>query len=259
MRKEFLLLEEVIKEKCKDGPVYYLHNPGNYGDSLIRHGAFKFFNDIGLKYKELTSFNLLRPMWWPTLLYPKGTLIFAGGGAWCELYNREDLLNKVGKRFKNIIILPSTYETSPSIPNATFFCRDEYESKENMPNALFCHDMAFFIDKIEAEEGKGTGYFFRTDKESSNNINIPESNNDISTKGDHRSHIYMFMNEIAKFNVIHTDRLHVSIAACLMGKEVHLYPGSYFKSKAIYLSSLKSYFENIHFHEDKNFNEVEKV
>ena len=46
MHKEFLLLEEVIKEKCENGPVYYLANPGNFGDSLIRYGTIKFFKDI---------------------------------------------------------------------------------------------------------------------------------------------------------------------------------------------------------------------
>lgn len=257
MRKEFLLLEEVIKEKSKNAPVYYLSNQGNYGDSLIRYGAFKFFEDIGLKYTVLKSFNTLRPAWWSTFFYRKGTLIFAGGGAWCDLYNREEILKKLSKRFKNVIILPSTYETSPSIPNATFFRRDQYESKDNMPNALFCHDMAFYIGSLEAEEGQGKGYFFRTDKESSNKIEIPKLNNDISTKGDHNTPIYAFMNEISKFDIIYTDRLHVSIAACLMGKEVHLYPGSYFKSRAIYLSSLKHYFKNIHFHDDMDFKEIE--
>ncbi len=259
MRKEFLLLEEVIKEKCKSGPIYYLANPGNVGDSLIRYGAVKFFQDIGLNYTDLKSFSRRRPEWWTTLLYPKGTLIFGGGGAWCDLWNHEDLIKKLSKHFKHIIILPSTFEITPSIPNTTFFCRDKYESKENMPNALFCHDMAFYIDKIEAERGVGEGYFFRTDKESANKIKLPDSNNDISTKGNHTTPIYAFIDEISKFNVIYTDRLHVSIVACLMGKEVHLYPGSYFKSRAIYLSSLKEHFENIHFHDDMDFEEVKKI
>ena len=253
-----MLLEEVIKEKARKGPVYYIANPGNLGDSLIRYGAKKFFHDIGLTYTELRSFNTSKRHWWPIFFQPNATLIFGGGGAWCNLWNHEDLLKKISKRFKNVIILPSTYEITPNIPNAIFFARDKHESLQYMPDALFCHDMAFYIGNIEADTGKGIGYFFRTDKESSNKITLPDSNNDISLQGDANTPIYKFIDGISKFKIIYTDRLHVSIAACLMGKEVHLYPGSYFKSKAIYLSSLKEYFDNIYFHEDMEFTEIEQ-
>lgn len=251
MQKEFLFLEKVIKEKCTDGPVYYLANPGNFGDALIREGALKFFQHIGLEFIELKTKNTLRPQWWRTIFPPKGTLIFGGGGAWCNLWNNEYILKKIYQRFKNIIVLPSTYEIKPSIPNATFFCRDVYESKKKVPEAFFCHDMAFFIGDRSASEGVGDGYFFRTDAESSNKINIPIENNDISTKGHQYSNIDLFFDEIAKFAIIHTDRIHVAIAACLLGREVHLYPGAYFKHRALYLSSLKGYFNNVYFHDDK--------
>lgn len=257
MRSEYLLLEETIKEKCKRGPVYYLHNIGNLGDSVIRYGAFKFFNDIGLKYFELKNFNLLRPWWWRVLLYPKGTLIFAGGGAWCNLYDREKELRKVSKYFKNIIVLPSSYERNFTVSNTIFFRRDEFESKINMPEALFCHDMAFYINSIETKQGEGIGYFFRTDPESLNQIKVPVNNNDISAKGNNFSPIYMFVDQIAKYEKIYTDRLHVSITASLMGKEVHLFPGSYFKNKAIYFSSMAGIFTNTYFHEKFDFQGVE--
>lgn len=278
MKEEFSLLETMIKEKCKGGPVYYLPNPGNLGDSLIREGTLKFFKDIGLKYtylektptkklyfKALIIFDkainflktigmkhtYLKPLSKLSTIYPKGTLIFGGGGAWCNLWNREDLIKNLSKYYKHIIVLPSTYEVTTTIPNVTFFRRDQYESKKNMPNTLFCHDMAFYLSNINVKSGDGKGYFFRTDKESSNKITIPDSNNDISSKGDHLTPINIFIDAISKFNVIYTDRLHVAIGASLLGKEVHLYPGAYFKNKAVYLSSLKDYYKNIHFHDDK--------
>ena len=253
MRKEFLLLEDIIKDKAKQGPIYYIGNPGNFGDSLIRYGTKKFFHDIGLKYTELKSFDTSKRYWWPLFFQRNATLIFVGSGAWCDLYSRESLLKSVSKHFKNIIILPSTYEITSHIPNATYFTRDKYDSLHYMPDALFCHDMAFYIGTIEAEQGEGKGYFFRKDNESANIITLPPSNNDISLQGDENTPIYKFIDAISKFKIIYTDRLHVSIAACLMGKEVHLYPGSYFKSRAIYLSSMKEYFDNIHFHEDMQF------
>jgi exopolysaccharide biosynthesis predicted pyruvyltransferase EpsI len=246
MRLEYLLLEEKIKEIAGNGPVYYLPNQGNWGDGLIRMGTLKFFNDIGLEYEELRNnkFDWILPC------IKGGTAIYGGGGAWCKYWDfGYYYTQKLSKRF-NVIVLPSTYDQLYSFPNTTFFSRDKFQSMESIPNSLFCHDMALYLDKMEVQKGSGTGYFYRTDKESSGKLHIPENNIDISTKGSHLSDLYPFFEELSKYEVIYTDRLHVSIAACLLGKEVHLYQGSYFKIKAIYESSIKDYFENVHFHED---------
>ena len=97
---------------------------------------------------------------------------------------------------------------------------------------------------------KGTGYFLRGDKEGIvDKTKIPLLNNDISSKGNQFSEISPFIEEINRFSMIYTDRLHVAIAACLLEKEVHLYPGAYFKNRAVYLSSIKDYFDNVYFHE----------
>jgi len=251
MQEKFGLLEETLKAKCGRGPLYYFPNPGNWGDGLIRHGTLKFFNDINLNYKELTS---SKRDW----LIPKlrgGTVIYGGGGGWCKTWNHAArLVTKIQRRF-NVIVLPSTYELTYSIPNTLFFCRDMFESKQNMPNAIFCHDMSFYIGQqfLRKDKGSGKGYFFRTDAESANKIKIPAGNNDISHKGKSRSEAAPFFDEINRFAVIYTDRLHVAIAACLLKKEIHLYPNSYFKNRAVYLSSMKDYFENVYFHEEFDF------
>jgi exopolysaccharide biosynthesis predicted pyruvyltransferase EpsI len=70
--------------------------------------------------------------------------------------------------------------------------------------------------------------------------------------GDHNTPIYSFFDELAPFSIIMTDRLHIAIASSLMGKEVHLYAGSYFKNKEVFLSTLKEYFPNVHFHDKIN-------
>ncbi len=246
---KFTILEEALKRECGRGPVYYLPNPGNYGDGTIRYGTLKFFNDINLDYKEVRT---KRGDWHFSSLIRGGTVIYGGGGAWCKLFNNAvGHVTRLAQRFK-VIVLPSTYEFSYSIPNTIFFCRDMFESKQNMPDAIFCHDMAFYIGKHFSlkDKGSGKGYFFRTDKGSANKINIPQGNNDISRKGGTFSDINLFFEEINKFSIIYTDRLHVSIAACLLEKEVHLYPGSYFKNRAVYMSSMEGYFDNVYFHED---------
>ena len=49
---------------------------------------------------------------------------------------------------------------------------------------------------------------------------------------------YFFLEAIKRFSSVHTDRLHVAIAAALLGKEVRLYSNSYYKNRAVYELSL---------------------
>jgi exopolysaccharide biosynthesis predicted pyruvyltransferase EpsI len=256
MKDEFLLLENILKKECGPGPVLYLPNHGNWGDALIRHGTLKFFQDINLEYKEV-SINNLAPRRWDRL-FPfnkRATLIYGGGGAWCKLWNKApELVTELKQRFK-VIVLPSTYELTYTIDNTTFFRRDDFESKISMPDAFFCHDMAFYLGNEfkQSSQSSGKGYFFRTDKESASRFTLPPQNNDLSSKGNHLQEVSAFFNEINNFTQIYSDRLHISIAACLLGKEVHIYPGSYFKNRAVYLSSMKNHFTNVFFHNEFQF------
>jgi exopolysaccharide biosynthesis predicted pyruvyltransferase EpsI len=249
MLDSFKALEDVIKTECGNGPVYYLPNYGNWGDGLIRHGTLKFFSDINLEFREMTTINKD----WILPVLRGGTAIYGGGGSWCKYWDRGQFYTqRLQKRF-NVIVLPSTYESNYSIRKTTFFRRDEYESKIRMPDSFFCHDMAFYIarDFVNRKgEGNGAGYFFRTDGESALGGQLPASNRDLSLEGHQRSDTAQFFSVINSFSIIHTDRLHVSIAACLLGKETHIYAGSYFKNQAVYLSSMKNHFENVHFHEN---------
>jgi len=243
---EFNVIAEVIKSKTIKKPIYYLANPGNWGDALIRQGTLKFFSDINLEYTEVSRniFNWLRP------LYSGGTVIYGGGGGWCEIWNQpQKYLTALTKRF-DVIVLPSTFGKKYEISNTIFFCRDSFDSANHMPDAKFCHDMAFYLGNqfCTEEKGRGKGYFYRTDLESANQINVPLTNNDISLQGNHFSEVSQFFAQLDQFASIYTDRLHVAIAACLLQKEVHLYPGSYFKNKAIYDSSIKNNFKNTYFH-----------
>ncbi len=263
MQNSFNKLAQLIKKECPGAPVYYIPNPGNWGDGLIRHGTLKFFNDIQLDFTEV-SFKDLKQLQtnrtyrsWRHPFGKKATVIYGGGGGWCKLWNHSSkYINELQDKY-NFIVLPSTYESSYTVANTLFFARDKFESLYNMPQAFFCPDMAFYIksDFTSKIKGQGTGYFFRTDNESSRKIILPENNRDISLEGNHLSDISSFFEAIDQFEIIYTDRLHVCIASALLNKEVHLYQGSYFKNKALYLSSLKEYFNTVTFHEEsKTFN-----
>jgi exopolysaccharide biosynthesis predicted pyruvyltransferase EpsI len=153
----------------------------------------------------------------------------------------------------HLVVLPSTYEFDVSNIKGKMYRRDEFESKDTNPRADFCHDMAFYLTISDSADvfkntqpTKEVGLLMRTDKEAFNSsVNMPTGNIDISCKGDHMSNGDAFLQEIASFESIYTDRLHVCIAGIVSGCKVQLYPGSYFKIKRIFESSIEGNFDNV--------------
>jgi hypothetical protein len=242
---EYSVLETFLKRECAHGPVYYFRNSGNWGDALIRQGTLKFFRDIGLEYREMSR----RKLEWLLPCLVGGTVIYGGGGAWCRFWdNGKRNVQKLRRRFR-VIVLPSTYDHSVQMRNVSYFCRDRYESQQNVAEAIFCHDMAFYIGRVLSPRGAGTGFFFRKDRESAIKGQLPIGNRDITAEGTHLSETEPLFEALSQYETIHTDRLHVAIASCLLDREVHLYAGGYFKNRAVFLSSIQPNFERAWFHE----------
>lgn len=93
---------------------------------------------------------------------------------------------------------------------------------------------------------------FREDMDCSNSLNPPD-NLDLSSK-----FMLGVMNEsvaayatatvfwfLKDYDLVRTNRLHLCIAAALLGKNVEFYPNNFFKCKAIYNYSLKNRFQNV--------------
>ena len=53
MQNEFNLLAETLKATFEDDPVYYLANPGNLGDAVIRYGTKLFLKQKNIPYREI--------------------------------------------------------------------------------------------------------------------------------------------------------------------------------------------------------------
>ncbi len=176
-------------------------------------------------------------------------LVYGGGGAWCRLWDHSKRVCELGRRFESVIVLPSTYERRFEMERTTFHARDRFESRERMSDASFCHDMAFAIGPLEYPKGSGDGRFFRLDKEASGRVDIPPDNRDISMEGNQHTPVERLFEAIARNAVVHTDRLHVAIAGCLLGREVHLHASSYFKIPAVYRSSMEGRFPGVYLHD----------
>lgn len=241
MRKEFFLLENIIKNTCKNNKVYYLPSVGNWGEALIRYGTLKFLQAIGIQHTELKNYHEALE-----LNEEEENILLLGGGKNGQDENEGSInsLRSINKYFCAIIVFPSTYQANYSFPNTVFFSRDRYDSKANMSDAPFCHDLAFFIEPIPSIKKSAIGYFFSNKREK-----IPAENSDIIIKGSHLSSVYPFLDTISQYSTIHTDSLHIAIAGCLIGQEVHLYADDDFTNKAVYLSSIEGYYANVYFHE----------
>ena len=96
---------------------------------------------------------------------------------------------------------------------------------------------------------------FRTDSESLGKYSFPDSI-DIShilrygiyseTAAHYTS--FQFLTFLNRYEEIRTDRLHVCIAGALLGKQVQLYPGNYYKCEAVYQHSIRDRFPNVSWH-----------
>ena len=173
-------------------------------------------------------------------------IICGSGGFARQAYVAMQIQELCSDCFANVIVLPSSYSITPRASyNTLFFARDKFESLRAVPSAPFCHDMAFFLQPGLTTPHRRIGYHIRTDVESSGELPILRENYDVSAAGTELDAPDRLFDEVGKSEVIVTDRLHVCIAAALIGRQVYLFRGNYFKIEAIYKSSLEPYFSNV--------------
>ncbi len=238
----------------KNSGVDFFRFPGNYGDSLIWHGTKVLLSEfnISVQYVDITSVKY------------NPVLLIDGGGNLVDLYSDvKDFLIKKPSLYDEIIILPHTIfgERQIEVLNKVsskliVFCRERVseeflEKRLNSRKVYLWHDCAFYNIFLRASSGSGILNAFRSDKESILH-DVPKPNIDLSHNGYAKKPLNSLMEVLQKYKEIHTDRLHIAIAGALLGKQVRLFPNSYYKNKAVFDYSLKR-FPNVRFVE--NFNE----
>lgn len=255
---EFIRLEETLRAFADGERLLFVVNRGNWGDGLIRYATERFFRRMGLDYTSI-SLRDARSMGPDDLRATTGSsrvrLVFSGGGAFLESYDIPRQFRRLVKKTDQVLVLPHTFampvEELRLRKTDILFRRDQSGSTRFAPEAVFCHDMALSLDCISPlVDGCGVGFFMRGDIEKVGGITVPEGNRDISAEGTETTPMADFLEAIGRFEIVHTNRLHVAIAAALMGRQVHLYANSYFKNRAIYDASLRSAFPNVTFHDD---------
>jgi len=235
-------------ESYRDQPVDFFRFPGNYGDSLIWHGTKILLSSLNIseQYVDISS--------------PKynNILLIDGGGNLVDYYSdvREFLIKKPSL-YDEIIVLPHTIFGEKQIEvlnnvssKLTIFCREkisaEFLSDKLTDNEIYLWDDCAFYNQFSlVPPGKGTLNVFRLDKESVLET-LPEPNMDLSYQGYATKPLDELIDALQRYGQINTDRLHIAICAALLGRQVRLFPNSYYKNKAVYDYSLKR-FPNISF------------
>jgi len=204
---------------------------GNAGDAVITLATVPWIDSLGLE---------------------DGTMVFRGGGLGHH-GNLHHLLDAL-PRDRRLVVAPSSLDKRSADILATFpevhvFCRGAASLALAEARGISCelaHDLATRIDytRWKNVRAEGTLRCFRGDIESATN-HRPDDNNDISlmaheawTPENCTEAAHDFIHAIARYEVVHTDRLHVGIVAGLLGRETHLYEGADHKVREVYEHSL---------------------
>lgn len=221
------------------GDITFIRSWGNLGDELIYAGTRQLLG--ALTYREMSLRDLEKR---------EGELaLLSGGGAWCQPFHEvlPAALPHIEERFERVVILPSSFDPSVEAvrrallaTRATVFAREPVSFRliRDLCDAGLAHDCAFFFDYGKfRQKGTGTLSAFRTDAESKQQ-SLPQGNLDISVTCRDLAH---WLKTIAAYDVIHTDRAHVTIAAAMLGKRVRYRASSYHKVPAIARWALRGF------------------
>ena len=262
--------------KYQGEKIKYIPNQGNAGDSLIGFATLQVFDELELDY-EICK---------PTEVFENQIILYGGGGSLIRKYesSKKFLLNNHKKN--DIIVLPHSFHDCDDLlanlsERVVLIARekisyDYIKSKSTYTSkCLLSHDMAFYtknISKYKNISCVGECNAFRFDDELSadnRHVKLPENNKDISV--DFQRPMFMrnwgvpddrntqvkknlsiatdnIFSYLSKFQIVNTNRLHIGIAAALLGKTVNLYRGSYHKIIGIYEFSIAGKFNNVVFY-----------
>lgn len=221
MSHDFDALAADLRAASDGRPVVWLPNPGNWGAALTRAATREFLAANDIAFREVGRIgraDLLRA------LLARDVLVHGGGGAWSDRFPGAWLaVRRAAPWFRRTVVLPSAYGRPVRLDRCSLWARDRGASLAFAPASRFCHDLGFFPGPIDAPAGEGTGWFLRDDALSRTSRPDGPRAPDLSSRGDHLSPLEPFLAEIARFEEIHTDRVHVAIAACRMGRRVHVH------------------------------------
>ncbi|SMY02845.1 polysaccharide pyruvyl transferase family protein [Brevibacterium aurantiacum] len=246
----YTTLADTIKGLSDGRRIVFSPARGNWGDGLINYGTRQFLADHDLEVEECHKRDTLTALKSGALT---GSVVLVGGsGAWSRNFQlSRDTAQNVAEQADHVIVLPTSYELSSlgdHYGNVTYFARDNVSSMSNVPQAQFCHDMAFYTELQVPDLPNKLWRIFamRNDREGHDYGKYFPLNIDLSHLGDaDYTFVSPLFNIVNNFDVISTDRMHLAIVGAMLGLKVNLVPGNYFKSTDVYRSSLSTNYPKV--------------
>lgn len=276
---------EVIRSVSGGREVHWIPNSGNAGDALIAAGTVHLFQDHGIECQVVEDTDRFDGTGKIVCYGGGGNLVPQYQTARNILLRHhravkhlivlphtiaghDDLLAEFGP---NVTIIcresVSFAHCRRAAPRAEVLAADDLAlsvqparlpwSASSVPGsyarARYERAREKYITFLAAGRAKNELDVFRNDSERDPRATSPPGN-DMSRLFQPQGHrlvdkmiaAHFFLQAIASFDAIRTDRLHVAIAGTLLGKQVTLYPNSYYKNRAVYAFSLRK-FSNVRF------------
>jgi len=227
----------------RGGQVVFLTAGGNVGDHLIWEGTRRLLQLAGVDYREHSLTD-------PEGISAGETALVCGSGGWCRSFHAmPEWVRRIEQRTSQVIVLPSTFDpTSFAVREFLLTTTAHVVAREQASLDLIrplcnsvslAHDTALSFDFSPWKRIAPRFHLlraFRVDCESGGGP-IPAGNRDVSLEF---GAVEPWLNAIADYHAIHTDRAHVMIAAAMMGRTVRYRAGNYFKLPAIAAHSLNN-------------------
>lgn len=216
---------------------------GNIGDHLIWCGTERLLEGLPFKVERISCSEINGER----TQYNNDTLVIPGSGAFTKNFHEwlAQLVLKASNQFRQVVILPSEYEpeipvisAALSQPNVFPFARDSYSYNQvklmsqvslSLDPALYAFDFEAATRKTTSDDNLGDVLLaLRTDASSllmHNDLQPGRSNSDISVIS---QDLDQFLKSIREVDTVVTDRLHVVVAAVMLGKTVrYVEPSNY--------------------------------
>lgn len=210
--------------------------PGNVGDQLIWAGTKSLLKMENLEFDRV-GVSQLEGL--PEMAFGDKTLVIPGNGALTSRWNEwlPDAIKRASKIFQNVVILPSEYEPLVDSVNAALECHNvfpfardaesyglikKYRSASlSLDPALWAFPFQQQEMSIRNDDNLGNVLLaLRTDAGSllsQNNLKPSGVNDDISAT---KAGLKEFLKSIKSADSVVSDRLHVVVAATMVGKPV---------------------------------------
>jgi exopolysaccharide biosynthesis predicted pyruvyltransferase EpsI len=208
-------------------------NAGNIGDSLIREGTRQLFTDAGLAYSEV------HPDLHSGKMSPE-TLVVRGCGGYDRHFHKfmPDIVLRASSLYRSVIVLPSSFDPrQPEVAQClgqrnVYAVAREMQSYEKLApfgrrhawmDCAVYHRRFRAAPSCDARTGSAEKMLLvlRQDKGSplpAHGLEPERSlNEDISVTS---RNVEEWLDRIATYETVVTDRLHVALAASLMGKRL---------------------------------------